>query len=463
MTRLVWVLGSDLAATGAGLVAGFWAARRVVRAGRARPVFWPWLIGALSALALDTFASTFPTIVGRLPLWVERCREPTLWALTLAFLAFGVAFARWPRRLVRLSPFLLISFHAVLSWPIASLLPDTRLDGMAVQNQTWGSAPATAANLLRLYGVDASERDMAELFGTTIRGTSPVGVIDGMARIGMQCERQPVERLGMRVTPAILFRGAGFKPRTRLMFELGEADELENLMDLSIPCDADPGDVQRVVGSGRLISGPRRLLDRSSTRACPARDSDEHFFAPLALYLPGGYAHRAINLWLERHGRIWFSKVLRSMNEPSLSCGHLVGRRYRFLWLPAFHPQVVVTVDVDTNGARMTTKALGHDGSIVERLSVDMDAATWQALETEIVKSGIEAEAPTSPEGAGIRDGVRIVFEGRAKEHYKLVYRDNPHSGPVLELGRTFLRLSKAKSGEVLLADYLRPFTRPTK
>jgi hypothetical protein len=463
MTRLVSMLVSDLAATGAGLAAGFWAARRVARAGGARPVVWPWLMGALAALALDTFATTFPTLAGRLPLWVERYQEPALWALALAFLAFGVAFARWPRRLIRVSPFLLIILHAALSWPIASFLRDTRRDGMSVQNQTSDSVPGTAANLLRLYGVDASERDMADLFGTTIRGTSPVGVIDGLARLGMHCETQPVEGLGMWFTPAFLFRGTGLNPRTRLAFEIGKSDEHENLMHLSIACDADPGEVQRRVGSGTYTSGPRRLLDRSATRACPSRASDEHFLPPLALYVPGVFIHRAINLGSEYHARRRFSEVLRSMNEPSLSCGHVAGRTYRFLWLPAFHPQVVVSVDVDANGARMTTTAVGHDGSTVERLIADLDAAAWQALETEIVSSRIEELASTSSEGMGFRDGVIVVFEARAEEHYKLVYRSNPLFGPSLELGRTFLRLSRAKSGEVLLADYLRPFTRTTK
>jgi hypothetical protein len=63
----------------------------------------------------------------------------------------------------------------------------------------------------------------------------------------------------------------------------------------------------------------------------------------------------------------------------------------------------------------------------------------------------------------GFKDGVIVVFEARAEEHYKLVYRSTPLFGPSLELGRTFLRLSRAKSGEVLLADCLGPFTKTTK
>jgi hypothetical protein len=463
MTRLVWMLAIDLVAAGAGLVAGFWTGRRRACAGMARPAFWPWLSAALLALAFETFSATFPTLTGRLPLWVQRGTEPTLWGLALALLAFGVAAARWPRKIARPSPFLLVALHAVVAWPIASFLPDTRLDGMAVQSFTSGSAPAAFAHLFRLYGVDANQREMGELFGTTIRGTSPVAVLDGLARLGLQCERQPLEGVGMYMSPAVFFRGAGLKPSARLVTTLGPGDDVENLMNLAIVCDAEPDAVQRVVGSGTLSLGPRQLVDRSPNRACPTLDSDEHFFAPAALYVPGLYIHRAINLWSEHYSRRWFSRVLRSMNEPSLSCGGRVGRTYRFLWLPAFHPQVVVRVEVHTNSARMTTLAIHDDGNTVERLSVELDASAWQALETEILSSHIEDVAATSTEGQGIRDGVRIVFEARSEKHYKLVYRDNPHAGPILELGRTFLRLSQAKSGEVLLADYLQPFIKPMK
>ncbi len=101
MARLVWLLGIDLMASGVGLAAGWWIGKR--RGDRLPvPSFWPWVVVALLALALDTLAAAFPTLTGRLPSWVQRGAEPTLWGLALASLAFGVAFARWPQKLVRL-------------------------------------------------------------------------------------------------------------------------------------------------------------------------------------------------------------------------------------------------------------------------------------------------------------------------------------------------------------------------
>jgi hypothetical protein len=464
MTRLFWTLAVDVAATGAGLVAGVWAASRRESARGARPRVWPWFVGGLSALALDTFLTTFPTISGRLPLWLERHRELALWALTLAMLALGVARVG-PRRITRALPcvLVLIVLHAALSWPMASGLPDVRPDGQVVQSRSWSSVPAAAANFLQLYGIDASERDMADLFGTTIRGTSPVGVIDGLARLGMRCDVEPFAH-GFRFAPALLFSGAGINPKSRLVLDLPDDDTPQRLMELLIECDDDPRDVRLAVERRHNLSfGPRRLLYRSAERACPPRDSDYHYFPPLAFYVSYHYAHRAADLGSEHRIRNWHSAVLRGMNEPSLSCGHAVTRTYRFLWMPAFHPDLSVRVDADSSGATITTTAVGQDGSILEHRTTRLDGAAWHALQTEIENSRIEEDASTSIEGMGTLDGVRIIFEARKQDRYKLVYRANPLSGPIVEVGKVILRVFGGESGKVLIAEYLPPFNNVRK
>ena len=87
---------------------------------------------------------------------------------------------------------------------------------------------------------------------------------------------------------------------------------------------------------------------------CPSLDAEDYYFPKGALD-PSRSKVDGIT-------RDWYSKYLRAMMEPSLSCGQGPdGFAYRFLWLRSSHHPIAVRVEKD--GSSVTLNAVELDGT----------------------------------------------------------------------------------------------------
>ncbi len=88
----------------------------------------------------------------------------------------------------------LLYAHWRIYMPIAPLLlPGVLKDGVVMQTHGASCVAACAANVARYYGNQKTEREMAELLGTTVMGTSPAQVLRGMQRIDISCQKVVVD------------------------------------------------------------------------------------------------------------------------------------------------------------------------------------------------------------------------------------------------------------------------------
>jgi len=180
--------------------------------------------GAALLLLMSTMEVTLvalPELSWYLPVPVEYAYSAIVEAVVLSVGGFTsavtvtIAFAtRHPRRLLLCAPpaALLIGVPVLLHWllePIHPTVGNRERDGVIMQSTPYTCAPASAANLLRALGVHRSEREVAELFGTTALGTSSAQIIRGMAELDIHCRRADLGRRPLPVAPAILlFEGA---------------------------------------------------------------------------------------------------------------------------------------------------------------------------------------------------------------------------------------------------------------
>jgi hypothetical protein len=181
----VWT-STVAAAVGAAAGAGAWSliARRApaVRGEtvlREAPALLWTLPTALVLLGAQAFLCLHPDALWYAPSWIDARYNEALFAavhLDIAFL-FGLAtrgaFAtRHPQRLAPAvaGAIILGSLFAVerdATLPIADSLHDATDGDVVMQTSGSSCAAASAANLARAYGVRRTEREMAELIGTT--------------------------------------------------------------------------------------------------------------------------------------------------------------------------------------------------------------------------------------------------------------------------------------------------------
>ncbi|CAK8720903.1 hypothetical protein GCAAIG_10455 [Candidatus Electronema halotolerans] len=96
-----------------------------------------------------------------------------------------------------------------LTRPLApQLTRQENRDGIIMQSSPSSCVPASAANLLRLYGMERSEPELAALFGSTLlSGTSAAQLIYGMRQLGIHGQRRyaPDRDISKIKAPAMLF------------------------------------------------------------------------------------------------------------------------------------------------------------------------------------------------------------------------------------------------------------------
>ena len=183
-----------------------------------------------------------------------------------------------------------------------------------------------------------------------------------------------------------------------------------------------------------LLAVPAVNADVSS---CPPITSDAHYFQPGSLARGRGGDDAFV--------REWFSKHLRIMEEPSLTCGSAPdeGAVYRFLWLRTFHNPIAVRVTVTravvTIDATELDGAGGYDpGKMLKRASRKIPGPDSGLIEANFK----ELWAYTPPFDEPGMDGSEWIFEARDHSRYKIVSVWSPTGGLPRRLGEYALSIS---------------------
>ena len=172
--------------------------------------------------------------------------------------------------------------------------------------------------------------------------------------------------------------------------------------------------------------------------------SADDYFMP-ALSVP--FAPLAVSL--DQFKRQWYSKHLRAMSEPSLSCGpNNDEETYRFLWLRTFHHPIAVRIARSEKGVQLAAVELsgagGYEpGSILKQIHKSLSSDQWQTL-----ISAIEAYkywSQPSDENSFGADGAQWIIEARRGCTYHVVDRWNGGPDPHHSLGLLFLELAGLK------------------
>jgi len=179
--------------------------------------------------------------------------------------------------------------------------------------------------------------------------------------------------------------------------------------------------------------------DVSAGRAdCSGPDAAEFFF-PM-----GVLGERRPQFDQDAFRREWYSKHLRAMAEPSLSCGESPGESYRFLWLRTFGRPIAVRVE---NGRSNTLTAVELDGAggyepgkISRKVQRQLSMEEWKTL-SDGLKATNFWNMPGRPTDRGL-DGAEWIMEGRSEHDYHVVDRWMPAAGAYRDLCLMLVKFS---------------------
>jgi hypothetical protein len=171
---------------------------------------------------------------------------------------------------------------------------------------------------------------------------------------------------------------------------------------------------------------------------CPSLDARDYYFPEGAL----DPSRPKIDGFL----RNWYSKYLRAMLEPSLSCGARPdGFAYRFLWLRSFHHPIAVRLE--KNGSSVTLNAVELDGTggnapggIVKSVQRELSAAEHSEFLDKLNR--VDFWRLGKNESRFGVDGAQWILEGAENGQYRVVERWSPESGPYHDVCVLLLRLT---------------------
>ena len=159
----------------------------------------------LSLILLVVANLNRPRLIWNLPLWLQYHYTALTWGGILAIFTFIFSLAsavairtrhreRWK---IIIAGILLIFVIQIIQWnytrPIASRLKDiVATSGTVMQTNNASCAAASGASIVRTFDMQKTEKQMAELFGTTVGGTSGAQVIYGMRELGFSCNKVEV-------------------------------------------------------------------------------------------------------------------------------------------------------------------------------------------------------------------------------------------------------------------------------
>ncbi len=201
----------------------------------------------LSLILLVVANLNRPALIWNLPLWIQYHYTALTWGGILAIFAFVFSLAsavairtrhreRWK---IVVAVTLLILVVEVIQWnytrPIAPRLKNiVASSGTVMQTSNASCAAASGASIARTFGIQKTEKEMAELFGTTVAGTSGAQVIYGMRKIGIASKKVEVldsdsERLK---SPAMIFIDNQFTgPESHAVAYMGVNQDKAEILD----------------------------------------------------------------------------------------------------------------------------------------------------------------------------------------------------------------------------------------
>ena len=180
--------------------------------------------------------------------------------------------------------------------------------------------------------------------------------------------------------------------------------------------------------------------------ACKHPNEDEFFF-PAGILLPP-QSGAPFDEFIRR----WFSKSLRRMDEPSLTCETPSADTYRLLSLPTWGPPIAIRVMLASPTARVEVRRLsgsgGYDpGTLFANSTKSLSTTDVDRLKNAIAHSAFWS-TPTydADDMLRVRDGTEWVLEGRSGNRYHVVFRGLPEPSKFRELCLLVLRLSGEES-----------------
>jgi len=188
----------------------------------------------------------YPALSWEMPLWLSYYYTALIWGGIMSVFAFGfsvtvyIAFAsrhvrRWSLGLCSLA--LLGAIELIqreYTRPIGPELKEQERDGVVLQSSGVSCASASAANLLRAFGIRKTEREMAGLFGASVAGATDAQVIYGMRKLRIRCERveAPSDDISAIGAPAILaIDNAATGPESHAVLFAGYARDKVVILD----------------------------------------------------------------------------------------------------------------------------------------------------------------------------------------------------------------------------------------
>jgi hypothetical protein len=150
------------------------------------------------------------------------------------------------------------------------------------------------------------------------------------------------------------------------------------------------------------------------------------------------------------------AKQLSAFHEGPL---HLTAsppeRVYRFTWIRAFHPSIVVSVAFGPHlPAVITVKRAERDGILpayfrINCRSWELPDREVEALALTFKQAAFRSLPPVLPSRGISFDGADWLVEAKEPGFYHLAYRHSPDADGVYGIGREFLRIADLENEKV--------------
>jgi hypothetical protein len=172
---------------------------------------------------------------------------------------------------------------------------------------------------------------------------------------------------------------------------------------------------------------------------CKSPDAAEFFFPK------GALGERGPQFDQDASNREWYSKHLRSMGEPSLSCGEARRESYRFLWLRTWGHPIAVRVEISSRSNTLTAVELdgagGYEpGKVSRRVQRQLSVGEWKTFSDALKTAAFWKMQERIPDHG--LDGAQWIMEGRSGGDYRVVDRWSPETGAYRDLCLMLVKLA---------------------
>jgi hypothetical protein len=158
-------------------------------------------------------------------------------------------------------------------------------------------------------------------------------------------------------------------------------------------------------------NGSHISLHRTVRADCGARSERDYFF-------PKG-------VFSTRSAEDRYSTILRSINEPSLTCGHQVDNAYRLVWIHAFeaNPTIIRIEQSDSHGTLVAYQLNGNDPfQVVKHIQRQLSTSDWKSVSGLVRESEFWSPLPQPIQKSLWLDSDTVFIEGRDGDDYKVAF-----------------------------------------